>query len=233
MHIKKSLALMQPYFFPYIGYWQLISSVDLFVVYDDVNYIKQGYINRNRLTSRGSVNYITLQLEGASSNRLINEVSVGQNREKLVEMVRHFYSKSNYFNECFDVVCGLIMFRDNNLARYLYNSIKGICEYLDINTHIVLSSENCFGKQLRSKERVIEICKGFGAERYINSIGGTKLYSKDEFNTHGVCLEFLRSGPLSYKQDNNEFVPNLSIIDVMMRLSREEIIESIKSYTLE
>ncbi|MFC0876132.1 WbqC family protein [Saccharicrinis sp. FJH2] len=226
------VAIMQPYFFPYIGYYQLIHSVDKFVIYDDVNYIKQGWISRNRVLSNGESIYFTLNLKGASSNKYINEIEVGDNKVKLLKTIKQNYSKASNFDSIFPLVETILNNNESNLAQFLTYSIKSICSFLEINTEIYNSVDLGNDKSLKGEEKVIDICKVLNADMYINSIGGKTLYSYDHFQSHNIELKFLKSREFKYNQFKNSFVPWLSIIDVMMFNSITEIRKYLEDYIL-
>jgi hypothetical protein len=183
------LAIMQPYFFPYIGYWQLISAVDAFVIYDDVNYIKQGYVNRNSLLINGVKAFFTLELSGASSFKLINEIQVGGNRPKLIKTLEQNYKKAAYFTDVFPIVSAIIAFQEHNLGKYLGNSIIEIASFLDLKPRFIYSSDIEKNNTLKGQDKVLAICKNMNSSKYLNAIGGQKLYSKDEFMAKGIELK--------------------------------------------
>jgi hypothetical protein len=229
------LGIMQPYFFPYIGYWQLINAVDKYVIYDDVNFIKGGWINRNRILMNGKDKLINLQLHNASPNKLIKEVEVLEKpicNKKLLKTLESCYKKAPYFPDAFPVVESVITQEEKNLARYLEFAIKRVCEYLSIDTVLIVSSTIRKNNELRGQDKVIEICKILGADEYINAIGGQKLYSYSDFATKGIGLKFLQTGDIKYKQFKREFVPNLSIIDVIMFNGPRQINKMLDDYVL-
>jgi hypothetical protein len=229
------IGIMQPYFFPYIGYWQLMNAVDKYVIYDDVNFIKGGWINRNRILMNGKVNMINLKMNGASSNKLINEVEVAGDiiyNKKLLKTIESCYKKAPYFIDVYPIIENIINQDDKNVARYLEFSIRQICEYLSIETELVISSSLNKNNDLRGQDKVIEICKVLGANEYYNAIGGQDLYSYDDFEAKGLKLSFFKTGIINYKQFKNEFASNLSIIDVMMFNSVEDIKNKLKIYEL-
>jgi hypothetical protein len=226
------VAIMQPYLFPYIPYWQLIHSADVFVVYDDVNYIVRGWINRNYILERGKQKLFTLQTQGASQNRLINEILVGGNAEKLIKIFYHNYKQAPYFNSTMNILSDLLLSKETNLSKLITSTLKKICSYLSINTKIIDSSEVFNNANLRETDRILDICRQLDADIYINAIGGKCLYGKDEFAEKGLQIFFIESNPFVYKQFDNLFVPNLSIIDAMMFNSPEEIHEFVESYRL-
>lgn len=213
------LGIMQPYFFPYIGYWQLVNAVDTYVIHDDVNYIKGGWINRNNILLNGQAKLINLQIYKASQNKLINEIELLGDKifnNKLLKTIENWYKKAPYFDTAFPIIKDIIKQDEKNLAKYLTNSILILSDYLGINTKFIISSDMEKDNSLKGQERVIEICKKLNATEYINAIGGMELYSKDDFEAEGIKLKFLKTKEVRYKQFDNDFISNLSIIDVMM-----------------
>jgi hypothetical protein len=227
------VAVMQPYFFPYIGYFQLIRAVDIFVFYDDVNYIKNGWINRNRILINGQPRYFTLQLKDASSFKLINEISFIDNRSKLLRSISVSYGRAPHFREVFELVERCLSIETGNVASIVMNSVVEVSRYLKLNTSFEVSSEKYADtKCLDRANRLIEICKLNNATTYINAIGGTDLYTKSFFNDNGIKLSFIKSKEISYKQFNNDFISWLSIIDVLMFKSVEEVQIMLDQYEL-
>ena len=230
------LGIMQPYFLPYLGYWQLMNAVDTYIVYDDVNYIKGGRINRNSILINREAKNINLILSGATPTKHINEILVNDSlvqKRKILSKIQMAYSKAPNYESVYPILEKVFLQQENNLAKYLYNSFKIVGEYLNIQTKILLSSELKKDSSLKGKDKVISICKLLGADEYYNSVGGMELYDKDEFAANGIKLSFLKmNDDIVYKQFNNEFVPYLSIIDVMMFNSQQECQEMLKRYTL-
>ena len=227
---------MQPYFLPYLGYWQLMNAVDTYIVYDDVNYIKGGRINRNTILINREAKNINLILSGATPTKHINEILVNDSlvqKRKILSKIQMAYSKAPNYESVYPILEKIFLQQENNLAKYLYNSFKIVGEYLNIQTKILLSSELKKDSSLKGKDKVISICKLLGADEYYNSVGGMELYDKEEFAANGIKLSFLKmNDDIVYKQFNNEFVPYLSIIDVMMFNSQQECQEMLKRYTL-
>jgi len=223
------LAIMQPYFFPYIGYWQLISAVDTFVIYDDVNFIKQGWINRNNIIGNDSDQLISLQLIGASSFKLINSVMVGNKSPKILKTIEQTYKKSPYFEEVFPLIQEVLQNKEENLAQFLTLSIKKICAYLDIKTNILVSSELQKNNDLKGQSKILNICDVLHAKQYINAIGGQELYQKETFSQQNIELLFIKNKAIDYQQFQSPFRPNLSIIDVLMFNDKEQV----KRYLIE
>jgi hypothetical protein len=229
------LGIMQPYFFPYIGYWQLINAVDKFVIYEDVNYIKHGWINRNKILVNGKEKLVNLQILNASQNKLINELELLGNliyNEQLLKTIEYCYKKAPYYKIVFPIIEGVINQSEKNLAKYLEFSIRRVNDYLSVNTELIVSSKIKKNNSLRSQAKIIEICNVLGANEYINPIGGQDLYSHEEFAINGVNLMFLVTGITEYQQFNKEFVPGLSIIDVMMFNSKKAITKLLEKYKL-
>ena len=222
---KKRLAIMQPYFFPYLGYFQLIQAVDQFVIYDDVNYIKRGWINRNVVLSHTGKQLITLSIQGASQNKLINEVKIGNNQHKLVKTIRQNYCKAPQFPVVFPLLEEIIFRKEENLANYLDYQLRCICDYLEISPEWHVSSRLNKDNQLRGQDKVLAICKELGATHYINLPGGKLLYDVELFASCGIQLFFIKPKLTPYRQFGKEFIPHLSIIDIMMWNSVEDIRE--------
>ncbi len=230
------LGIMQPYFFPYIGYWQLIKAVDVYVVYDDVNYKKRSWINKNNILINGEAKPITLRTVKVSQNKLINEITLDNDdihNKKLLKTIKEAYSKAPYFTETFALVEKIINYKEPNLANYLMNSIVEIARYLNFQTEIIKSSQLEKREDLKGQERILEICKLFSADQYFNASGGTLLYSSKDFQLQNIDLTFIKPTDINYQQKGPEsFVPNLSIIDVMMFNSPEEINAMLEEFTV-
>lgn len=223
---------MQPYLFPYIGYYQLIKAVDTFVIYDDVNFIKQGWINRNRILLNGKEYMFNIILKGASSYKKINEIEVVTENKTLIATIEQAYRRAPFFSQAFPELTNILMDKEINLARFLANSILVITGYLGIQVSIRISSEIEKDTSLKGEDKVIDICQQLKATNYFNAIGGKELYSKEKFANNGLALNFIKSKPIIYNQFKNQFLPWLSIIDVMMFNSPEEISKMLNQYEL-
>jgi hypothetical protein len=228
------LGIMQPYFLPYIGYFQLLNAVDKYVVYDNIQFTKKGWINRNRILQNGKDALITIPVEKDSDYLDVKDrrLSDGFDKKKLLNQIRESYRKAPYFNDVMPLVEEIINYDDNNLFGYIYHSILKICDYLHIGTEIIISSTVDIDHSLKSKDKVIAICKALGATEYYNAIGGQELYSSIDFQKENIKLNFVTSDPIEYKQFANEFVPWLSILDVIMFNSTEETDIMLKRYNL-
>ena len=230
----KKIAIMQPYFFPYIGYWQLINAVDTFVLYDDVNFIKGGWINRNKILVNSAGYMLTLPLINSSSFSLIKDIKVTSNikiKEKLLKTIEYNYAKSKYYNDVIEKIKEIIL-SNSSIVDVIFESILWLKEYLNIETCILKSSEIEKDTQFKGQDKVIDIVKRLDGKQYINAIGGMELYDKEIFKNNGIDLKFIKMKDIMYKQYNNEFVPNLSIIDVLMFNPPEKIREMLDDYEL-
>ena len=228
------IAIMQPYFFPYIGYFQLINAVDEFVIYDNIEYTKKGWINRNRILTNGKASYISLPLKKDSDHLDVKDRYLASSwsfeKDKILNRILESYRKPPHFDSVYPVIEKGILFKEHNLFGFILNSLNLVREYLEIQTPLLVSSKIPVDHGLKAEKKVMAICKARKADKYLNPIGGTHLYSKADFKTEGIDLCFLKTADFIYKQSGNEFVPFLSIIDVMMFSSKEEIMGYLTSF---
>ena len=227
---------MQPYLFPYIGYWQLINAVDTFVIYDNIQFSKKGWFHRNNFLMNGKKTLFTIPIKKDSdyldvNNRYLSDDSEKQTN-KLVAQIKNSYRKAPYFNDVSPLIEAIFLNQEKNLFNYIFYSIKMVCTYLDIDTKIVKSSTIDIDHTLRSQDKVIAINKSLNSRKYVNTIGGRELYDIESFNKENIELQFLKSEDLKYRQFNDEFIPSLSIIDVMMFNSKEVTRNMLNSYKL-
>lgn len=233
----KKLGIMQPYFLPYIGYFQLVNMVDEFVLYDNIQFTKKGWIHRNRVLQNGSAEYISLPLKKDSdyldvAERFISD-TFEQEKNKLLRKIESNYKKAPQFNVFFPIIESVFQCKDDNLFLFIFNSIKIINKYLEIDTPVIISSDLSKGlKSLKSQDKVIAICKERDADIYINSSGGLELYNIDDFKNEEIKLQFFKSKTIEYPQFNNDFVPFLSILDVCMFSSKKDIQNYLQEYEL-
>lgn len=226
------VAIMQPYLFPYLGYFQLIRAVDAFVVYDDVNYINRGWINRNNILAQGAAQRLTLELESASQNKYINEIVVGNKGAKVLKAIRHNYGRAPYFIAVYPVVEKILMQPERNLACFLNYGLQQVCSYLGLNPAWHMSSSLNKNNALRGQDKILAICEELSAKQYINMPGGKGLYDSELFAGRNMQLSFIQPKPVSYNQFGNEFVANLSIIDVLMFNNKEQCAKLLGEYEL-
>ena len=229
------LGIMQPYFMPYIGYFQLMKAVDKYVIYNDVNYIKGGWVARNNILLHGEKQLFTIKLQGASPNKRFIDIQILDDFKKLTKTLELNYAKAPFFESVMGVMNDVLSFSEKRLDLFIKNSFERILSYLGINTELILSSDIVKDNSLKGKYKVMEICKILKAGTYYNAIGGKELYDRKEFEDNGISLHFLKTDEnLQYKQfPNMEFVPNLSIIDVLMFNSVEEVNKMLDDYILE
>ncbi len=198
-----NLGIMQPYFFPYIGYWQLMDLTDTYVIYDDVNFIKGGWINRNRILGPEGPFYINVPCKNAGSGIKICEVGVDISPtylRKISNKLTFAYRRAPYFEDVYPFIFDLISFKTDSLADYLAGAIEKTASRLGIETTFIRSSRVPLAPELRGQKRVIEICRQLGAGAYYNAIGGVKLYSPGEFENAGITLNFVKTGDVRYAQ---------------------------------
>lgn len=219
----KRVAIMQPYFLPYIGYFQLVAAADEFIVYDDIQYTKKGWINRNRYLCEGRDRLFTLPVQQGPSLADVRErtLAAGFDRPALLNRLREAYRQAPHFDETFPLVESVVRRGEGNLFAYVFGSIRDVCGHLGLATRLTVSSTLGVDRALPGAGRVIALCRRAGADTYINPIGGRELYAADEFARHGIALRFLRSGEVRYPQFGAGFVPALSIVDVLMFNGRE------------
>lgn len=228
------IGIMQPYFLPYIGYFQLLNAVDKYVIYDNIQYTKKGWINRNRILQNGKDLMITIPLEKDSDYLDIKGRCVSKNfdKKKFLNQIREPYRKAPYFEVVMPLIEDIVNYGEENLASYIFNSIDKVRDYLGIGTELIVSSTIDMDHSLKGQDKVLALCKTLGAKDYYNAIGGQSLYSKEDFAGENINLSFISSNPIEYKQFSNEFVPWLSILDVMMFNPVEEIKNMLNEYKL-
>ena len=200
---------------------------DVFVVYDNIEYTKKGWINRNRILVNGKDEYISLPLKKGSDflqvkDRFLSD-SWKSERNKLLNKISACYRKAPCFSATFSLIENVLMFEDDNLFNFIFNSLKVVKEYLGLPAQLVVSSTINIDHTLKSESKVLAICKELGATQYINPIGGVELYNKEVFENEGLELQFLQAKNVIYYQFENDFVPWLSILDVMMFNSKEKV----------
>ena len=225
---------MQPYFCAYIGYYQLISSVNEFVIYDNIQYNKKGWFNRNRILVNGTDRLFTIPIKSDSDylpvkDRYLSEGSIKECK-KILSQIQNFYKKAPYYDEIYTFVARLFLHQNVNLFDFIYYSVTEICKLLKIDTRITVSSTLDIDHNLKAQDKVLEICKYLDSSTYVNSIGGQVLYQKETFGENNIDLKFLKSRNIEYAQFNNPFVPWLSIIDVLMFNGVENTREYLNEY---
>lgn len=250
------LAIMQPYFMPYLGYFQAIAAVDKYIIYENLTFIKDAWMNRNRLIQKnGTILQINVPLLHKSSNTLISDIKIDNSQkwsDKILKMLVLNYKGAKYFDEIYNLIQEIFSIKYETLHELNSNCVVKIAKYLDIQTEIVFNNENYIEfeeklnhfddyslfpeleltKPIKKVARVLEMCKMEGSNFFVNAIGGQELYSKDEFKKYGIDLYFIKMDDIKYKQFSDEFVPYLSIIDVLMHNGKEGTKELLNRYTL-
>jgi hypothetical protein len=231
------LSIMQPYFFPYLGYFQLINASDKFVVYDDVQFIKGGWINRNRILSDDSTLNIGIPIRKDSYKRNINERYYVDNTEifktKLLRQLDYAYRNAPFFKEAFPFITQLLSISETNVSKFNTHILFEICQLLRIPAQFCISSEIIKQSDLKGEGRVLYLNQVLGSEMYINPVGGTDLYRKESFLGRNIELKFLVSNQITYKQFGGKFISDLSIIDILMFNSPEDINKLLAQYQLQ
>lgn len=234
--MRKTIAIMQPYFFPYIGYWQLLQAVDSFIVYDNIQYSKKGWINRNRYLLNGNPEIFSIPIKKDSDYLDINKrvliPNFTQEADKLLRKIQSSYKKAPHFNHGIALFEECLRYESLNLFDFIYHSIKKICTFLQIDTPIITSSSIPCNQLLKGEERVIQICKTMNAENYINPIGGLNLYDKENFGLNNINLKFLKCKQVKYQQFGQNYCPSLSILDVIMFCGKTLTQDLLQEYEL-
>jgi len=225
---------MQPYFFPYIGYFQLMANVDQFVIYDNIKFTKKGWINRNRILVNGKDDFISLPLKKDSDYLNVNQRYIADSFEtdrlKLKRKIEGAYRKAPFFREIFSLVSDIIDCEDRNLFSYIFNSIKVLNNYLNIDVPIIKSSNLDIDiERFEGQDKVLKICQSLKASTYINPIGGKQLYEREAFKEISTELLFIKSLDFEYQQFGNEFIPWLSIIDVLMFNEKDKVQDALNN----
>jgi hypothetical protein len=233
---SKKLGAMQPYFFPYLGYFQLIKAVNVFVVLNRVQYTKRGWINRNYLLDdhqRPKRFTLSIQKGGQKEAIQARKIVPGpKNKDKILNALRQAYRKAPQYDQVMPGLAEAIGREEIRLDRYLFSCIQFVCRYLGLSTRIVLESDVAYPAVEGRANRLIALSSFFQAGEYVNPMGGKGLYSPEEFEEQGLRLTFLQSKPVGYAQFSSPFVPNLSIIDVLMFNSRDQVSWLLDQYDL-
>lgn len=232
--VRKTVAVMQPYVFPNAGYFSLVQASDVFVFYDDVNFRKGGWINRNRIRINEAPYLFSIPLRNISQNVLIKDVEtsdVGRFRDRFLKQLRLAYGKAPYFDQGMAYVEKVLPSGDRHISDLAINSVKGLYELIKVEKRFLLSSEAFAGTRGMDKsERLIAITKALDADSYVNAPGGMSLYSKEYFSSCGVSLSFVRTRRLPGEQSGGDIEDGLSIIDAVMNHDANEILRLVDSY---
>jgi hypothetical protein len=229
------VAVMQPYFFPYVGYFQLLHAVDRFVFLDDVQYIRRGWINRNRILVDGRETLITIPVQHGERSDRICDIALDSSdwRRKRIELLRHAYARAPHFRAVLPIVAGVIEAPAATIADLARASVLRIVDLLSIPASIVASSRAYGNQDLRGEERIVDIARRESATIYVNLPGGRELYHRDVFARAGMELRFVQPRVPDYDQGGAAFVPRLSIIDLLMWTGIAGTRSLLEAYTVE
>lgn len=223
----KSVAIMQPYFFPYLGYFQLIDAVDVYVNLDHVSFMKRSYMTRNVLKSDTA---FQVRVKGGSQNKNCRQVMVDFSENYLsntFKTIHHLYGKSPHYQRVLDeVLLPVMVEKDLSISEWNINIIKRICGYLDIQTEIIDTSFNFDHLELKREEGLKVIVHQLNGDHYINAIGGQELYDKADFKKDGIDLQFIQMEELAVEHRY------ASILDLMMNYDVDFLKVELKKYTL-
>jgi hypothetical protein len=222
------LGILQPYFFPYVGYFQLIAAVDRFVIYDDVAFIKNGWINRNRILVPGGVEYLTIPLSGASSFHSIRETSCAPPskwRDKMLRTLSQCYARAPEKSAGLGLVEETLAAATSGTIRDVaVASLGAVCRYADLRTDCVETSGSYENTNLSGQDRVLDICARETAGTYVNPSGGRALYDAAAFAARGVTLRFFEPALAAYPQSRSSaFVAGLSVLDLIMSVPQADV----------
>lgn len=228
------VAIMQPYFLPYIGYFQLMSAVDVFVIYDNIKYTKKGWINRNRFLLNGEPTEFALPLKKDSDFLDVRDrrLAADFDSTKILNRFQAAYRKAPQFEAIFPQVEAILRHPESNLFDFIHHSVQWVARVLDLRTRLVVSSTLDIDHGLKGQDKVLAVCECLGARSYINAIGGQELYDGASFEARGMELRFIQSLPHEYRQFSGTFVPWLSILDVLMFNPVEEVRELLGRFDL-
>ena len=232
------LGIMQPYFFPYLGYFSLINYVDEFIIFDPVQYIRKGWINRNRVLKKGGgVKYINITVAKHCLTTPIKDIRLSTTqdwRNKILRNLDYYEKKAPYYYEVKELLSSCFATEEIRLPQFIGHCLIKTCQYLAIPFTPSIYSEMNLQHQSPAHpgEWALHISSALGAKEYVNPPGGREIFKKDQFDRVGIKLLFLDQELLPYDQKNDHFEPGLSIIDVMMFNSPKAIRQMLQKYTL-
>ena len=227
------VAIMQPYLFPYIGYYQLVFAADKFVFFDDVNFRKKSYIQRNSILLDGEPCLFTLPVIAASQNKKIRDLEFSIEVGSVLNKIRESYLNAPYFNQIFPMVEHVLGSKSRCLADVCEMSIREVFGLAGLSVEILRSSDLDYDREADAQGKILDIVKSLRGDLYLNPPGGRGLYSRGEFRENGIELYFLESVQTPYQQANlTGFVENLSVIDVLMWAGTEGLRERLDSHRL-
>ena len=228
---------MQPYIVPYIGYFQLIQSVDTFVFYDDVNFITKGFIHRNAILAHGQKMLFSVPLAGASQNLAINNINLHEHQyagwwRKFEKTITQSYCATPYYDQVMPLVQAIFRSPPRLIAALAERSVRLIAEFLNLEVTFKKSSQINYNTEAKTENKILDLCDILQARTYINPVGGVALYNNSSFVEKNIKLQFLKSKSDAYPQKSTSFEPSLSMIDVLMNNSKDETLKLLRQYKL-
>jgi hypothetical protein len=230
----KSVAVMQPYFIPYLGYFQLMHACDVFIFLDDAQYVKQSWINRNRLFVGERVDYYTIPVKSHRSIARINEIILTDNHALHVNgLLRKFdrtYRKTPFFEETRDILEGVLKVDDATFSGYVGGGLGYLANKLEVTAYSKLASESSIDKGLKGQQKVLSLVESAGGDTYINLPGGRTLYKSSDFDSRGLKLRFINPHLPDRYESASSSLSRLSIIDTLAHYGVEKTITLVSDY---
>jgi hypothetical protein len=210
-------------------------AVDVFVFHDDAQYIKAGWVNRNRILLNSEPSWLTLPVNKGATSLPIDQRYYALDDNAVVAIknrLRGCYAQAPEYDAIYPLLCGLLDYTDSNVASFNANLLIAIARKLGIGCNFASSSAMHVPMGLKGQDKVIDMCRRIGATRYINPIGGLALYNGEAFSDTGIELRFLQANPTGYAQFGSTYQPFLSIIDVLMFNPIERVRTMLDDYRL-
>lgn len=232
------IAIMQPYFFPYIGYFSLIKNTDHFIFFDTPQYIRKGWINRNRIIgANGDATFFSVPVQKMPRETAINKMLISQNedwKQKILGQL-NIYKRAPHYLEVLELVQSTLNIQTLSISELAIKSIINTCEYLGIKVESdIFSRMNISLPQINGPDEwALYITKQLGYDTYVNPPGGKSFFSREKYINENIELQFLSTEIVPYRQKGTEFIPALSIIDVMMFCDVQTIHKMLDNYKLE
>lgn len=228
--MNKKIAIMQPYFMPYLGYFQLVHSVDKFLFFDDVNYIKRGWINRNKILSNNEEFMFSVPLKKVSQNKYINEIYLSDDKywiKKFLKTIEYSYHNQKNFKEVYPLIEEMVFYETDKISELAANSVIRISEHLGLKREFSKTSllPN-IDREQKGSHKILDICKKEDASAYVNAIGGIRLYDKEDFNNYNINLGFIKTKPIEYEWWS------LSMVHLLMVFDKDELHRMLNAYEI-
>ena len=234
------VSIMQPYFFPYLGYFNLLHSSDVFVLFDDVQFIRRGWINRNRIQLNGEAFTFTVPVAKSSRDTPINQIAVSPEHfdefaAKFFKQLKTGYGTAPFYDDVVALVRRTMSGPCDSIALLAERSIREVLAYVGIEKDIRRASAlapPASGQHLKGQDRLVHIATAMGANQYNNPPGGRDLYSPEAFADEGIALRFIQPDLRPYDRPS-PFIPGLSVLDVLMHVPPIDVAQMIALYSVE